>query len=146
MKTVFDQTTRDELIARINALDKQATAQWGKMRVDQMIRHCILFDDMLLGRNKYKRVWIGRVFGRIALRTVLADKPLPKNMSTIPEIKIAENDLKPADRQQWIARIEAYAHFSNPEVIHAFFGKMTPEQTGQIAYKHADHHLQQFNA
>jgi hypothetical protein len=146
MKTVFDHTTREELIARINALDKQSTPQWGQMRPDQMIRHCILLDEMLQGHKKCKRVWLGRIFGRIALRTVLANKPLPKNMPTIPEIKIAKDDFRPADRQQWIARIEAYAQFSNPQVVHAFFGKITQEQAAQIAYKHADHHLQQFNA
>jgi hypothetical protein len=38
-----------------------------------------------------------------------------------------------------------YAHFPHPVVFHTFFGKITKEQAGQLAYKHADHHLRQFN-
>jgi len=26
-----------------------------------------------------------------------------------------------------------------------FFGELSPEQAGQMAYKHIDHHLRQFN-
>jgi len=29
--------------------------------------------------------------------------------------------------------------------MHPFFGKMTKEQVGYLAYKHTDHHLWQFN-
>lgn len=29
---------------------------------------------------------------------------------------------------------------------HAFFGKLTPEQWGELMYKHLDHHLRQFDA
>ncbi len=32
MKTVFDKSTRDELIGRINLLNESSTAQWGKMK------------------------------------------------------------------------------------------------------------------
>jgi hypothetical protein len=40
--------------------------------------------------------------------------------------------------------VEAYANYSNPGFVHDFFGKMTDEQIGIFAYKHADHHLRQF--
>ena len=42
--------------------------------------------------------------------------------------------------------IEEYEHYSNPDFIHDFFGKMTKEQIGLLAYKHTDHHLRQFNS
>ena len=41
MQTIFDKTNRDELIKRINALNENSKAQWGKMNICQMLKHCI---------------------------------------------------------------------------------------------------------
>jgi hypothetical protein len=42
--------------------------------------------------------------------------------------------------------VDGYEHYSNPDFIHDFFGRMTREQVGQLAYKHTDHHLRPFGA
>jgi Protein of unknown function (DUF1569) len=148
MKTIFDKTTRDELINRINTLNENSTAQWGKMKIYQMLKHCTLWEEMIFGRKKYKRVFIGRLFGKLALKNVLKDEnPLRRNSPSIPELKIKENNADIAsEKKKWIALIEEYAHFSNPGLVHPFFGKMTKEQIGYFVYKHTDHHLRQFNS
>jgi hypothetical protein len=147
MKTIFDKITRDELIERINALDENSPAQWGKMNIYQMMRHCALWEEMILGKKKYKRVFIGQLFGKIALKRLLKDeRPLPRNAPTLPEFRISGNGIVSLERTKWISLIEEYAHFSNPGVEHPFFGKLTREQIGYLAYKHTDHHLRQFNS
>ncbi len=146
MKSTLDKPSRDTLIKRINSLNENRTAEWGKMNVFQMIRHCILWEEMVFGKHIYKRVFIGRIFGKIALRSILKDeKPLKLNTPTIPEFIIKEKngDISLA-KIKWIAIIELYEHFSNNDFIHPFFGKMTKEQIGHMAYKHIDHHLRQF--
>jgi len=149
MKTIFDKTTRDELIKRINTLNENGTAQWGKMNIYQMLKHCTIWDEWILGKNKpvYKQAFIGRLFGKMVLKKVTKDeKPLDRNVPTSAEFKIKEkNGDVAAERQKWIAFIEEYEHYSNPGFIHDFFGKMTREQVGLLAYKHTDHHLRQFN-
>jgi hypothetical protein len=148
MKTIFDKTTRDELINRINTLNENSTAQWGKMNVYQMLKHCTLWEEWISGEKKNKQAFIGRLFGKMALKSILKDEsPLRRNAPTIPGFKIRENhgDVA-AQRAKWIALIEEHAHFSNPGFVHTFFGKMTKEQIGYMAYKHADHHLRQFNS
>jgi hypothetical protein len=45
MNSVFDKATRDELISRINTLNENSTAQWGKMNIYQMLKHCILWEE-----------------------------------------------------------------------------------------------------
>ena len=50
------------------------------------------------------------------------------------------------EKAKWIALIGGNADFSNPDFVHSFFGKMTKEQIGYMAHKHADHHLRQFNS
>ncbi len=147
MKTVFDKITRDELISRINALNNNSTAQWGKMNIYQMLKHCTLWEEWVAGKANYKRVFIGRLFGKMALKNVLKDnKPLGKNSPTLSVLKIKENGDVAAEKAKWISLIEGYEHFSNANFVHAFFGKLTKEQIGFLAYKHADHHLQQFNS
>ncbi len=66
MKTVFDKTTRNELINRIKTLDENSTAQWGKMNIYQVLKHCTLWQEWVLGKKTYKRAFIGRLFGKMA--------------------------------------------------------------------------------
>ncbi|HTI07245.1 MAG TPA: DUF1569 domain-containing protein [Puia sp.] len=146
MKTIFDKSTRDELINRIHKLNENSKAEWGKMNVYQMLKHNTLWDEMMTGKKKYKQAFIGRLFGKMALKGVLKDeKPLRRNTPTVPEFRVTGNGDVLSEKTKWITQIEGYAHFSNPDFIHPFFGRMTREQIGQMAYKHADHHLRQFN-
>src|SRR5688500_14422060 len=87
MKTLFDKSTRDELITRINKLNQGCKAQWGKMNVYQMLKHCTLWDEMILHNKKYKRQLIGLLLGRILLRNEMKDEtPMRRNNPTIPEL------------------------------------------------------------
>ena len=147
MKTIFDKTTREELINRINMLNENSTAQWGKMNIYQMLKHCTLYEEMLLGKKKFKRIFLGRLFGKIAMKDLIGNEsPIKRNLPTIPEIKVKEDKGNiAAEKQHWITLIEEHAHCSDPEFVHAFFGKITREQSGYLAYKATDHHLRQFN-
>jgi hypothetical protein len=147
MKTVFEKPTRDELIARINKLDKNSLPQWGKMDIAQMIKHCRLWEEMISGELKCKRSFAGRLVGQMVLKAFLKDeRPLGRNTPTAPELKVGEtNGVITAEKARWIDMIEKNAQFSNPNFVHPFFGKMTKEQVGQLDYKHIDHHLRQFN-
>jgi len=147
MKTIFDKTTRDELIDRIKTLNESSKAQWGKMNIYQMLKHCTSWDEWMAGKTTYKRVFLGRLFGKMALKSLLKNEnPIGRNMPTVPELRIKENGDVPSERAKWIDLIGGYEHFSNPGFVHSFFGKMTKEQIGHLAYKHADHHLRQFSS
>lgn len=147
MKTIFDDSARAELIARINSINQNSIAKWGKMNVHQMLNHCNLWDEMILQNKKYKRQFIGLVLGKLLLKNELKDRPMRQNNPTIPEliVKEASGDFE-AEKQKWISSIGQYANYSSPPegYIHPFFGKMTKEQVGLHSYKHADHHLRQF--
>ncbi len=146
MKSIFNKVTRVELIARISSLNENSLRLWGKMNLYQMLKHCILYEEMIVGKNKYKRVLIGRLLGRLALKNVMRnDNPMIRNAPTVPELRINENGEITAEKNKWITLIEAHEHFSNQNFVHPFYGMMTIEQIGYHAYKHADHHLRQFN-
>ncbi len=148
MKTIFDLGTKTELINRIDSLEENTQSKWGKMNAYQMVKHCRLWEEMMQSKINLKRVFIGRIFGRIALKTVLGNaNPLRRNTPTIPSLIIKENVGNfEAEKKLWISNIEKYSSFDNDNFQHVFFGKMTKEQIGQMVYKHVDHHLRQFNA
>jgi len=147
MKTILDKTTRDELINRVATLNEQSTPLWGKMNIYQMVKHCTLWDEMALGKKEYKQSFLGRLFGKMALRNMLKDdKPLGRNVPTVPAFVIKENGDFLSEKAKWISLLNGYDQLSNSGFIHPFFGKMTKEQIGYIVYKHIDHHLRQFNS
>ncbi len=149
MNTIFEKSIREKLISRINALNVNRPAQWGKMNVYQMLRHCTLWDEMILRNKKYKRAFIGLVLGKIFLKKEMRDdSPMRQNNPTIPELTIKEtNGNIESEKRKWISLISEYSAYSFPDYsfVHPFFGKMTKEQIGYHAYKHTDHHLRQFN-
>jgi hypothetical protein len=147
MESIFNQTAVNGLIGRINLLSSDTGAQWGKMDTWQMLKHCTLSEEMFLGKKKYERLFIGRLFGKMALGGILKDeKPMKANQPTHPEFKIKGSGDFEAEKKKWISLLNEYTSFSNSDFVHPFFGKMTREQVGQYVYKHTDHHLRQFKA
>lgn len=146
MKSIFDKAVRDELISRINSLSENSTPQWGKMTVSQMLKHCTQWDDMAFGKELHKQSFIGKLFGKMALKNMLKDEPIKRNLPTVPSFKIKEHPDFNEEKKKWLASLGQYEHFANEDFIHPFFGAMTKENTGYIVYKHADHHLRQFNS
>lgn len=150
MTNIFDEQVREALIFRISTLTKDHKAQWGKMNVFQMVKHNTYWNGWILGigGHTYKQAWLGKLFGKMALRSMIKDeKPLDKNIPTSSQflVKEASGDLE-AEKLKWISLIQAYVQFDNPAFIHDFLGKMTREQIGILAHKHTDHHLRQFGA
>jgi hypothetical protein len=146
LKSIFDTTTRNELISRVHSLNENSTSQWGKMNVSQMMRHCSQWDEMALGKKKYKQSFIGRLFGRMALKDMMKDEPVKKNLPTVPSFKVKENPDFAEEKKKWISLLGEYGHYPNDGFVHPFFGVLNKEQTGLMLYKHIDHHLRQFNS
>lgn len=145
MKTILDIKTVTELVGRINLLQADSQAQWGKMDAYQMLKHCTLSEEMFHGKKTYKRLFIGRLFGSMALKGILKNEtPMKKNQPTHPEMKITGTGNFEHERAKWVELLQAYPTFSNNQFIHPFFGKMTAGQIGNYVYKHTDHHLRQF--
>lgn len=148
MKDIFDTQTILELQERVERIDSQSKAQWGKMDIYQMLKHCTENEKMLLREKSFRRLFMGRLFGKMALNSNLKDDaPLGKNSPTHPDIKISGTGNVEEEKQLWIELLRKYAdqkpmHYTR--FIHPFFGQMDHSQVGRYAYKHIDHHLRQF--
>ncbi|WP_282163228.1 DUF1569 domain-containing protein [Ulvibacterium marinum] len=149
MKTIFDKGTRDEIIERTNNLHSESKALWGKMTAYQMTKHCIIWNQWVLGidnKIEYKQNFLGKLIGKMVLKSnTKNDKPLGINAPAGSDFIVKEEngDLE-KQKKTLIELLERYENYDNPDFIHDFFGKMTKEQIGIFAYKHSDHHLRQF--
>jgi hypothetical protein len=148
MKTVLDPGVRDTIIKRIHSVSEKHTAQWGKMNAFEMVKHCTLTDDMYQGKIKIKRVFVGYLLGKIFLKKFLKEEVLFDKSSPTSDmiVTLGQSGDMEAQKKEWITRIEDYANYTDRGFIHPFFGSMTKDQVGILAYKHSDHHLRQFGA
>lgn len=146
MKSILDPSAQEEIIQRISNLTDDHQPHWGKMNAFQMAKHCCLCEDMMQGTSKIKRVFLGRLIGKMVLKKALAqDKPFGKNSPTSPLLvtTTASGDIE-SQKNAWIQKLRAYNDFNDKGFVHPFFGKMTKDQIGVFVYKHNDHHLRQF--
>ncbi|MCL6457831.1 MAG: DUF1569 domain-containing protein [Gorillibacterium sp.] len=147
MKNIFELRHTEEILTRIDNLSSNSQRQWGQMNVAQMLAHCSGFQDIATGNSLLRRSWLGIVIGPLVKPVFYNDKPLPRDMSTIPTILVA--DEREFEQEREILRRKTIAFQENGQehctnLPHPFFGKLTAEQWGKGIYKHLDHHLKQF--
>lgn len=148
MKNIYNPQTIIEFKNRIEKIEESSVALWGKMNAYQMLKHCTENDKMLLREKGYKRLFIGRLFGKMALNSnIKNEEPLARNSPTHPDLKFDGSGDLEAQKREWINVLDRYPR-SKPKFettfIHPFFGKMTEVQISKFAFKHIDHHLSQF--
>ncbi|WP_272032377.1 DUF1569 domain-containing protein [Oceanobacillus kimchii] len=147
MKNIFNQLHAEEIINRIDNLNSSSKPQWGKMDVAKMLAHCSSFQDIAMGNAFPSRGWLGILIGKFAKPIFYNDKPLARNMSTIPTILILDEKEFETEKEKLKQKILTFQH-NGPQKCtnhpHPFFGKLTSEQWGKGIYKHLDHHLKQF--
>ncbi|PJN54574.1 hypothetical protein PAEVO_12950 [Paenibacillus sp. GM2FR] len=147
MNNMYNHLDMTRILNRIDTLSSQAQPLWGKMDVAQMLSHCSAFQDIAMGITNPPRGWLGILVGKFAKPMFYNEKSLPRNMSTIPDILIADPREFETEKEQLKEKIIAFQNNGPKKCTthpHPFFGKMTPEQWGVGLYKHLDHHLKQF--
>jgi Protein of unknown function (DUF1569) len=149
MKSIFNKTDRAEIIGRIATLTHDNKPGWGKMSVEQMVKHCTLCEEYYFGKVPVKRAFLGRIIGKMALKGML--KPgttlMWKNSKTAPAFLVTgEVDDLEGRKRTWQSLVKGYEAYAPEDFTHWFFGKMTKEQLGLLIYLHNNHHLTQFGA
>ena len=147
MKTLHDSTTRAAILARIDQLEPDSPRLWGKMRIDQMLRHLNAALEMTLGRLPANDKPTG--IPRPLLKFMVLNLPWPKGKApTAPELIAADTYEFEAERQKLKKLVDEVAQKSVEGVWlqHPAFGTMTGRESTKLQYKHIDHHLRQFGA
>lgn len=148
MKSLYNKETCNEFVARINKLNHQTPAQWGKMDVAQMLAHCQKPYEIASGALKSKPNKIIKfLFGKSAKKQLINNPEFKKNLPTFAEAKVADKRVFDVEKQKLITLVENFqakgvAGLTKEE--HPFFGKMTDNEWDILMVKHLDHHLKQF--
>jgi hypothetical protein len=148
-RSLWDEPSREALLARLAALDPNAKRLWGKMDVAQMLGHCTEVLRVATCERTLERSFIGFLFGRIALKQTLKDPNIRKNLPTDKSYVVNDARQFSPERAALVEIIERFASRGPkgvPPGPHPFFGPMTPEEWDIMQWTHLDHHLRQFGA
>lgn len=149
MKSLFESADREPLLRRLETLRPDSQRQWGKMNPAQMLCHCALALETGTGDRPMKQKLIGKILMPFFRSSILGEKPFNRNSPTDPTFVVSDEKEFASERKRLLDLIQRFVE-GGPSAAgrytHAFFGKMTGQEWGELMYKHIDHHLQQFGA
>lgn len=144
MKTIWDKSARENLERRLEKLDPNAQAKWGKFTAPQMVTHLNESILMALGELKVKpRKTPFKAFPLKQL--IIYAAPFPKGAPTAPELLAGgsrEWNGEVTRFKELLSRFATGSHKTMPE--HPAFGRLSRSAWGVLGYRHIDHHLKQF--
>jgi hypothetical protein len=147
MPMLHEPHTRSSLEARLQKLTPQATRQWGKMTVDQMLWHVNTSLEMCLGRldPEPENARMPRWFLRWAVLNLPWPKGAPTTKEAIPRRPSYDFEREKTRALSLIREMslkDLSGNWPNQPVL----GEMNGRQWSQLQAKHLDHHLRQFGA
>ena len=148
MKNLFEASRVEEVKERIARLRPDSERQWGKMNPAQALAHCSAAIGMAVGETRPPRIFIGRLLGPIAKKSVIVNgTPMRRNSMTDKSVLVTDERDFVAERQRLRESIDRFAT-GGPGICtkhpHFFFGPLTPVEWAALMYQHLDHHLRQF--
>ena len=145
MPSIFNKTDNQDVISRIEKLTPNTPAIWGKMTVDQMLKHINEAMLVAFGENEVKVNLLMRFLGRV-MKNKVFNSDFKKNSPTAKEFIFTEKYDFDASKNELVKNFSRFAegHQSIKLTNHPFWGKMTSEDWDKLMWKHMDHHLKQF--
>lgn len=148
MKSVFNQSDVNEIIARIDKLQASSQALWGKMGVAQMLAHCNVSYEMAYENIHPKPGAFQRFIMKAFVKNIVVkDKPYKRSSQTAPAFIIQDDRNFENEKKRLIDYVNktlqlGESHFQNKE-SHSL-GRLNSSEWNTMFYKHLDHHLSQF--
>lgn len=145
---VFEASTVETMVSRINKLSANTKPKWGKMNAAQMLAHLNVAYDIAYGKTPMKYNFFMRFMFKLFLTPiVIGDKPYTKNSRTAPVFLVEDDRDFEAEKAKIIGyikkmQLEGSDKFEGKES--ASFGKLTAEQWSRQFAKHFEHHFTQF--
>jgi hypothetical protein len=149
MENVFDKATADAILFRLDQLQPNSKALWGKMNVAQMLSHLQAPVEVAIGEKTLKRNLIGILLGPFAKKQLVNDLPFRKNLPTDGSYIRKTEHVFEEEKLKLLSLFNRFVAGGAAGLIkspHPFFGKMTEAEWSYSLWKHFDHHLRQFGA
>ncbi|NBC56931.1 MAG: DUF1569 domain-containing protein [Bacteroidetes bacterium] len=148
MKSIFEYNAYHEVLNRLDKLSPDSQARWGKMNINQMLKHCQKPIKLAFGEEKVKRPNIlMRLMIKLMKPTLYNDKLWKQGLPTAKSFVIKNEqgfDNEKSKLSLLIERMHNSKSYFEPSRTHPIFGEMKYWMWGQSAYKHLDHHFRQF--
>jgi hypothetical protein len=148
MKNLLEPEVKNEVFARIDKLSASSKAQWGKMNVNQAMRHMSDAFDIPTGKLN-PTVAKAPPMPKWLLKFFLLNMAPPKGgAETFKEMNTVENNVNPpdfeAERKNLKNKIEDFTKCESFIPENKMAGKFSRNDWGKVNYNHTDHHLRQF--
>ncbi len=146
MYNLFDNKNAESLLARLDKISPNQKAQWGKMRVDQMLAHCAIALDTPFGADR-KQHFMGKLFGKMAKKGSLSLTPFKPGLPTDPSFVVKDERNFEAEKSRLANNIKKFVNGGPAGVTckkHPFFGDFSADDWSFLMHKHLDHHFRQF--
>jgi hypothetical protein len=148
MKNLFDPKAKEQILSRIAKLEPGSKALWGKMNVNQGLRHMSMAFDIATGKlnptiSKAPPMpkWLLNIF-------LLNAKPPKERAETFIEMNTVSNNINPEnfemERQNLKKAVEDFSNTTSLIPENKLAGKFKRNDWGKLNYNHTDHHLRQF--
>jgi hypothetical protein len=146
--SIYLASTTAELTRRIDQLNPQSQAIWGKMNVGQMLSHCAVPYEQILGTNTAQPPLFMRIILKLFLKNSMVNEvPYKQNLPTAPSfIRTEQFDVdKEKERlKNLIKTIQEMGAEKLAATPSLSLGMLSATEWNNLLYKHIDHHLQQF--
>lgn len=149
MRTLFDPACRASILDRLDHLEPDASARWGRMTAPKVVAHLGDQMRMTLGPADWTPMPHNLGYLRYPLFKHAALYVLPWPRERImgpPEAFVtpaADWDADMTTVKALIASFVARGH-TGTWPAHSHFGPLNGRQWGMFCYRHFDHHLRQF--
>ena len=137
-----------ELKNYLSNLEPDTQRRWGRMDSAEMCKHTNNFILLYLGEKSaplFIRI-IARLMGGIFLKKILKNSPTqtPKNMNTLPVIKVENQDLDFEIECQRLMDSLSKVEKITGAINHPLYGSMDSEDVIALIRHHTAHHFNQF--
>jgi hypothetical protein len=89
---------------------------------------------------------MGLLFGKMAFKQLISEKPWKRSLPTAKEFKITDSRNFEEEKHKLLLQVNRFSTegYTITSFTHPFFGKLSSQQYALFNYRHLDHHLQQF--
>ena len=148
LPNIFSVSVCADMVSRINRLNENTPALWGKMNVSQMLAHCCVTYEMIFENKHAKPNFLLRfVLKNFIKSKVVGEEPYKQGGPTAPQFLITnECDFEKEKMRliNYINKVQQLGEaFFEGKEFHSF-GVLNKTEWNNMMYKHLNHHLSQF--
>jgi hypothetical protein len=147
-KSILEPKELQEILERVERLEPNSQAKWGKMNVTEMMAHCNLANQSILKApgsessptlqqrlGKFYFFYLKKEFPKLAKG--------PKKFDMQGRVDQKEFEEEKSKMRHILSKFDHKA--SKMHGMHPRFGNLNHQEWGVFVWKHMDHHLRQFS-